>query len=88
MEELDGLVGERLRLTLGVGSPGEDDRAEERLTDASPLVRAMAVWALGRLAGPPRVLALRDRHAPAEPDPAVRQEWRNAASASAASCRP
>ena len=46
---------------------------ETRLGDASPLVRAMAVWALSRLA-PQRFRALRAVHAN-DPDPAVRSEW-------------
>ena len=43
------------------------------LGDASPLVRAMAVWALSCLA-PQRFRALRAVHAN-DPDPAVRREW-------------
>jgi epoxyqueuosine reductase len=46
---------------------------EARLGDASPLVRAMAVWALSRLA-PQRFRALRAVRAN-DPDPAVRSEW-------------
>jgi epoxyqueuosine reductase len=46
---------------------------EARLDDASPLVRAMAVWALSRLA-PERFAALRARGA-ADPDASVRGEW-------------
>jgi epoxyqueuosine reductase len=46
---------------------------EARLGDDSPLVRAMAVWALARLA-PHRFRALRMTHAD-DPDPAVRSEW-------------
>ena len=46
---------------------------EARLGDASPLVRAMAVWALSRLA-PQRFRALRAVHVN-DPDPAVRSEW-------------
>ncbi len=45
---------------------------EARLTDASPLVRAMAVWALGKLA-PDRAAALAGRRC--ETDPAVEAEW-------------
>jgi epoxyqueuosine reductase len=48
--------------------------AEARLADASPLVRAMAVWALKRLV-PARFADLRARHAGRESDPAVRAEW-------------
>jgi epoxyqueuosine reductase len=46
---------------------------EARLGDGSPLVRAMAVWALARLA-PQRFRALRAAHGN-DPDPAVRSEW-------------
>jgi epoxyqueuosine reductase len=46
---------------------------EARFEDASPLVRAMAVWALSRLA-PDRFAALRARGA-ADPDATVRNEW-------------
>ena len=46
---------------------------EAKLEDASPLVRAMAVWALSRLA-PQRFRALRAVYAD-DPDPAVRSEW-------------
>jgi len=47
---------------------------EARLDDDSPLVRAMAVWALGRLA-PERLRALRPSFAAGEMDAAVRAEW-------------
>jgi epoxyqueuosine reductase len=46
---------------------------EARLEDCSPLVRAMAVWALKQLA-PQRFRALRGTHAN-DPDLAVRSEW-------------
>ncbi len=49
--------------------------AEARLADASPLVRAMAVWALGELLEARDFAALGDRHLPHEPDPDVRAEW-------------
>ncbi len=47
---------------------------EARLQDDSPLVRAMAVWALARLA-PRRFHDLRAAHCAGEPDRAVRSEW-------------
>jgi epoxyqueuosine reductase len=47
---------------------------EALLSDASPLVRAMAVWALSRLA-PKRLSALRPSLATQELDAAVRGEW-------------
>jgi epoxyqueuosine reductase len=49
-------------------------QVEARLHDSSPLVRAMAVWALARLA-PRRFRALRSTYAHAESDQAVRGEW-------------
>ncbi len=48
--------------------------AEARLADTSPLVRAMAIWALGRLE-PARLAALAGHHLPLESDAAVRAEW-------------
>ena len=47
---------------------------EARLEDPSPLVRAMAVWALARLA-PQRLQSLRAMRFSGEQDPAVRREW-------------
>jgi epoxyqueuosine reductase len=52
--------------------------AVNRLDDGSPLVRAMAVWALRRLLAPPDLARLAATHAAAESDPAVRLEWANA----------
>jgi epoxyqueuosine reductase len=49
--------------------------AEARLGDGSPLVRAMAVWALSRLLSASEFARLRDAHLPAEADPQVRAEW-------------
>jgi epoxyqueuosine reductase len=48
---------------------------EPLLADASPLVRAMAVWAYRRLAPPGAVAAARARHEASEPDPDVAREW-------------
>jgi epoxyqueuosine reductase len=61
------------------GAPRLLEAVRPRLDDKSPLVRAMAVWALARLAGADAVAALRATHLPAERDDAVRQEWRQAA---------
>jgi epoxyqueuosine reductase len=61
---------------IAAGNSGEASLVplvEARLMDVSPLVRAMAVWALLRLA-PGRFRALRAAHA-SDPDPAVRAEW-------------
>jgi len=45
------------------------------LDDASALVRAMAVWALSRLAGAEDFTRARHRHRDGESDPDVRAEW-------------
>ncbi len=57
------------------GDPSAVPVIEARLKDHSPLVRAMAVWALKALAPQDRVAALQDDHLPGEVDSAVRQEW-------------
>jgi len=57
------------------GDPALAAVAEERLDDASPLVRAMAVWALSRLLPAEAFAARRTRHAALETDPDVRAEW-------------
>ena len=49
--------------------------ARERLGDDSPLVRAMAVWALSRLLAPAAFARLRARSLEGESDAAVRAEW-------------
>jgi epoxyqueuosine reductase len=48
---------------------------ERLLADASPLVRAMAVWALSRLADAEAWAAARNRSIVRETDAAVRAEW-------------
>ena len=48
---------------------------ERLLDDASPLVRAMAVWALQRLAEPEAWGEAKRRRAGREPDADVRAEW-------------
>jgi epoxyqueuosine reductase len=58
------------------GAPALAEIAQARLADASPLVRAMAVWALGRLLEPAAFAHLAAQHAPGEPDAAVAAEWR------------
>jgi epoxyqueuosine reductase len=50
---------------------------EERLADPSPLVRAMAVWALRRLSGRDAMAAYTQQRQ-AERDPAIIAEWRDA----------
>ncbi len=53
-------------------------RAIARLEDDSPLVRAMAVWALSRLLPRDRLAALGERFMAEETDEVVRAEWRAA----------
>ncbi|MGO8914644.1 MAG: tRNA epoxyqueuosine(34) reductase QueG [Stellaceae bacterium] len=63
---------------IAIGNSGERSlqaTAETLLDDPSPLVRAMAVWALRRLADAPAVAALSAAHLPRESDAAVRAEW-------------
>jgi epoxyqueuosine reductase len=57
------------------GARGLAPAARRRLAEVSPLVRGAAVWALGRLA--PDVLA---DSGLVDPDPSVREEWREALS--------
>ncbi len=70
---------------IAAGNSGEAalaPRAEALLDDPSPLVRAMAVWALARLLPGSAFGVLRAVHADAEDDAAVRAEWRAAAAES------
>ena len=63
---------------IAIGNSGEQALAapaKSRLDDPSPLVRAMAVWALARLLDEAKFAALRADRLPAETDPAVRGEW-------------
>jgi epoxyqueuosine reductase len=60
------------------GDPALAPKAEALLDDASPLVRAMAVWALSRLLSEPAFAALRTRHMGNEADADVRREWETA----------
>jgi epoxyqueuosine reductase len=55
--------------------PSLADLVEARLDDPSPLVRAMAVWALGRLCGRD-AMAAHAQQRQVERDPAVLEEWR------------
>lgn len=56
------------------GRPALAAHAEALLRDGSPLVRAMAVWALGRLK-PESARGLAATHLAQETDAQVRQEW-------------
>jgi epoxyqueuosine reductase len=49
--------------------------AERLLADVSPLVRGAAVWALGRLLSPTRLVALAAARRAQESEPQVQQEW-------------
>ncbi len=63
---------------IALGNSGEAaaiPAVRARLGDDSPLVRAMAVWALRRLATPTAFARERRRYAAREPDAAVRGEW-------------
>ncbi len=67
---------------IAIGNSGEKALlpcVEERLADPSPLVRAMAVWALSRLADRETWRRAAARHRPGEADAAVREEWRRGA---------
>ena len=55
--------------------PGLAPEAERCLGDASPLVRAMAVWACGRLSGPSACSGLFKRYGLGETDAQVLAEW-------------
>jgi epoxyqueuosine reductase len=63
---------------IAIGNSDAPDLAPvvaRRLDDASPLVRAAAVWALSRLCAAAAFTALRAAHLPAESDEEVRAEW-------------
>jgi epoxyqueuosine reductase len=66
---------------IAVGNAGDAALAPgvaALMGDPSPLVRAMAVWALARLMQPAAFDALRRQHGRAEEDAAVREEWNRA----------
>jgi epoxyqueuosine reductase len=62
---------------IAIGNSGSDDAsaARENLGDSSPLVRAMAAWALRQIASNEEFEAERDQRLNNERDEAVRQEW-------------
>ena len=63
---------------IAVGNSGNEalaDVAKARLDDASPLVRAMAVWALAQLVPKGEFTRLRDERLADETDEDVRGEW-------------
>ncbi len=64
---------------IAIGNNGRAEDAallRELLRDGSPLVRAMAVWALGRILPKDDFDRLKDAAADSEPDSGVRREWR------------
>jgi epoxyqueuosine reductase len=63
------------------GDAGLAEEAERLLDDASPLVRAMAIWALGRLLPPEVVSHYAAERLEQEREPDVREEWRRAMAA-------
>jgi len=70
---------------IAIGNSGDANLAmvaRERLVDASPLIRASAVWALARLT-PREAAASAERCLAKETDPVVRSEWEAWAPASA-----
>lgn len=72
---------------IAIGNSESPDLAEEAarlLDDSSPLVRAMAVWAVARLLPSANVTALAAGRLESEHDPDVRAEWRRALSSHAA----
>ncbi len=68
-------------VVIAIGNSGDAalaPEAERLLSDASPLVRAMAVWALSRLLDAPDFTTMRDAHLVREHDTNVRHEWADA----------
>jgi epoxyqueuosine reductase len=66
---------------IAIGNSGDAALAREAvrlMDDPSPLVRAMAVWAAGRLLPPGAVADLAVRYRNDEPDADVRSEWQGA----------
>jgi epoxyqueuosine reductase len=62
---------------IAIGNSGDADLAKvarERLDDASPLIRASAVWAVARLT-PREAAKIAGRFLARETDPVVRSEW-------------
>jgi len=69
---------------VAIGNAGDVGLAGEAvrlLDDPSPLVRAMAVWAVGRLLPPETVAQHAEGRMKSEADPDVREEWRRATAA-------
>ena len=69
---------------IAIGNSGDVALADEALRlldDASPLVRAMAVWAIGRLLSPEAVARHAAERLEREDDPDVCEEWGRAVAA-------
>jgi epoxyqueuosine reductase len=63
---------------IAIGNSGDAGLAgctARLLDDPAAIVRGAAVWALGRLVANAEMAALRAKHACAESDPSVREEW-------------
>lgn len=71
----DRIVRNALIAAGNSGNAGYAAVIEELLGDPSPLVRAMAVWALARLVSPEKFAGIKARNAARESDAAVRAEW-------------
>jgi epoxyqueuosine reductase len=71
----DRFVRNVLTALGNVGGEGAADAALEQLTDASPLVRGAAVWALSRLLPEGEFASIRAEHMSGDTDSHVRSEW-------------
>ncbi len=58
------------------GAPALAESVRPHLQDQNPLVRGAAIWALARLMPDATLAELAERHAGAETDPDVQDEWR------------
>jgi epoxyqueuosine reductase len=70
---------------IAIGNSGEGElagEAERLISDASPLVRGAAVWALGQLLSREQFAAMKAGALTAEQDESVREEWCTASSSS------
>ncbi len=74
-------IGNAARGPSGPGTADLTEAARRCLDDPSPLVRATAVWAFGRLASSVRRETERTRRSADERDPIVIEEWERAAGA-------
>lgn len=64
---------------IAIGNSGQTDliaSVKPLISDASPLIRGAAIWALSRLMPEQDFIALRDHHQKHEDDPLVQAEWR------------